>query len=67
MVAKMTSRLSKKACLVIASTHFHLNHHNCLKVVILKGQVKKIEKLGNNIASLKGVKLSRMNIIAAEA
>jgi CopG family nickel-responsive transcriptional regulator len=51
---------------VIASTHVHLDHHNCLEVIILKGQVKEIEKLGNNIASLKGVKLSRMNMMAAE-
>ena len=48
---------------VIASTHVHLDHHNCLEVIILKGKVKEIEKLGNNIASLKGVKLSRINIM----
>lgn len=52
---------------VAASTHVHLDHHNCLEVIILKGQVKEIEKLGNNIASLKGVKLSRMNTMVAEA
>jgi len=52
---------------VIASTHVHLDHHNCLEVIILKGKVKEIEKLGNNIASLKGVKLSRMNLMASEA
>jgi len=48
---------------VIASTHVHLDHNNCLEVIILKGKVKEIEKLGNNIASLKGVKLSRINIM----
>jgi len=52
---------------VIASTHVHLDHHNCLEVIILKGKVKEIEKLGNNIASLKGVKLSRMNMMAVDA
>ena len=48
---------------VIASTHIHLDHHNCLEVIILKGKVKDIEKLANNIAALKGVKLSRMNLM----
>jgi CopG family nickel-responsive transcriptional regulator len=48
---------------VIVSTHVHLDHHNCLEVIILKGKVKEIEKLGNNIASLKGIKLSRVNIM----
>ena len=49
---------------VIASTHIHLDHHNCLEVIILKGKVKEIEKLANNIAALKGVKLSRMNLMS---
>lgn len=50
---------------VIASTHVHLDHHNCLEVIILKGKVKDIEALANNIAALKGVKLSRVNLMAA--
>lgn len=48
---------------VIVSTHVHLDHHNCLEIIILKGKVGEIEKLGSNIASLKGVKLSRTNIM----
>jgi len=28
---------------VIASTHVHIDHHNCLEVIILKGKVKEIE------------------------
>ena len=52
---------------VIATTHVHLDHNNCLEVIILKGKVKEVEKLSNNIASLKGVKLSRINIMATGA
>ena len=48
---------------VIASTHIHLDHDNCLEVIILKGKVKEIERLANSITCLKGVKLSRMNIM----
>ncbi len=48
---------------VIASTHVHLDHDNCLEIIILKGKVREIEKLANNIAALKGVKLSRVNIM----
>ena len=49
---------------VLASTHVHLDHDNCLEVIILKGKVSQIEKLADNIACLKGVKLSRTNIMA---
>jgi CopG family nickel-responsive transcriptional regulator len=50
---------------VIASTHVHLSHDDCLEVIILKGKVKEIEKLGSNIAALKGVKLSKINLMAS--
>jgi len=48
---------------IIASTHVHLSHDDCLEVIILKGKVKEIEKLGCSIASLKGVKLSKINLM----
>ena len=48
---------------IIASTHVHLSHDDCLEVIILKGKVKEIEKLGSSIASLKGVKLSKINLM----
>jgi CopG family nickel-responsive transcriptional regulator len=48
---------------VIASIHIHLDHHNCLEVIILKGKVREIEKVANDMACLKGVKLSRVNIM----
>lgn len=48
---------------VIASTHIHLDHHNCLEVIILKGKVKEIQELADQMAALKGVKLSRVNLM----
>lgn len=51
---------------VIVSTHVHLDHHNCLEVIILKGKVKDIETLANQIGALKGVKLSQVNLMATD-
>lgn len=51
---------------VIAATHVHLDHHNCLEVIILKGKVKDIEDLANRMTSLKGVKLGRLNVMSVE-
>ncbi|RKY11226.1 MAG: nickel-responsive transcriptional regulator NikR [Planctomycetota bacterium] len=49
----------------ISSMHLHLDHHNCLEVILLRGKVGDITKLGDNIVSLKGVKLGRVNLITA--
>lgn len=47
---------------VIASIHVHLDHHNCLEVIIVKGRVKDIQELADKMASLKGVKLGRLTL-----
>jgi CopG family nickel-responsive transcriptional regulator len=49
---------------VIASIHVHLDEHNCLEAVILKGKVREIEKVADRLTSLKGVKLGHVNIIS---
>lgn len=48
----------------ISSIHIHLGHHDCLEVILLKGTVREISKLGDSIVSLKGVKLGKVNLIA---
>jgi CopG family nickel-responsive transcriptional regulator len=48
----------------IVTTHVHLDHHHCLETIILKGKVGELEKLASHIASIKGVKLSKINLIA---
>jgi len=45
---------------VLCSTHVHLDHHECLEVIILRGRPREVEKLSSEIGSLKGVKLSRL-------
>jgi CopG family nickel-responsive transcriptional regulator len=46
---------------VIASTHVHLDHHNCLEIIILKGKAGEIQKLADAMAAIKGVKISKVN------
>jgi CopG family transcriptional regulator, nickel-responsive regulator len=41
---------------VMAATHVHLDHRNCLEVVIMKGRSGAIRDLANRILSLRGVK-----------
>jgi CopG family transcriptional regulator, nickel-responsive regulator len=41
---------------VLAATHVHLDHHNCLEVVIMKGRSGTIQAIADAILSLQGVK-----------
>jgi len=48
----------------ISSLHVHLDRHDCLEVVVLRGRVREINRLGEQILSMKGVKLGRINLVA---
>jgi len=41
---------------ILSTTHVHIDHKNCLEVLILKGKVSNIVKLSDRIKSLKGIK-----------
>ncbi len=49
---------------IITSTHIHLDHHNCLEIIVLKGKVAEIQKLADQLGAVKGVKISKVNMIA---
>ena len=41
---------------ILTTTHVHIDHHNCLEILVLKGKTGNIQKLADNIKSLKGIK-----------
>jgi CopG family nickel-responsive transcriptional regulator len=51
---------------VISSLHIHLDEHNCLEVIVLRGCVGEIEKMAESLISMKGVTLGRLNVVATE-
>jgi len=42
--------------IIISTQHIHLDHNNCLEIVVVKGRPKDIEKLSNKIRATKCVK-----------
>ena len=49
---------------VISSLHVHLDEHDCLEVIVLRGRVGEINEVAESILSMKGVKLGRLNVVA---
>ncbi|HZX09411.1 MAG TPA: nickel-responsive transcriptional regulator NikR, partial [Acidobacteriota bacterium] len=41
---------------IISSTHIHLDSHNCLEVIILRGKSRVIENISNQLKSTRNVK-----------
>jgi CopG family nickel-responsive transcriptional regulator len=41
---------------IISSQHVHLDHKNCLEIIVVKGKAKQIRELLNRLKSIKGLK-----------
>jgi CopG family nickel-responsive transcriptional regulator len=66
LMEKLTSLQHCHILQTISSIHIHLNEHDCLEVIVLRGLVREINKVAENLISLKGVKLGRVNFVAVE-
>lgn len=45
---------------VLCATHIHLDHHNCLETIVIKGKPGEIERIALRIGGLKGVSFSKL-------
>lgn len=52
---------------VLSTLHVHLDHDNCLEVLIVKGKASQVQKIADSLISTKGVKHGRLTITSAGA
>jgi len=48
--------------LILSATHVHLDHHNCLEVLIIKGPAGKVRQVADRLLGVKGVKHGKLTI-----
>jgi CopG family nickel-responsive transcriptional regulator len=44
---------------IMSSLHVHLDHDNCLEVILVRGKAAAVQKLANSLIATKGVKHGR--------
>ncbi len=50
---------------VVSTTHIHLNHDDCLEVIIVRGKASRARSLADQLIALRGVKDGTLNMSAA--
>ena len=45
---------------IVSTTHIHLDRHNCLEVIIVRGPAKTLQNIADLLISTKGVKHGRL-------
>jgi CopG family nickel-responsive transcriptional regulator len=47
---------------IISTLHAHLDHHNCLEVLVVRGRADEIKKMADLLIAAKGVKHGKFTI-----
>jgi CopG family transcriptional regulator, nickel-responsive regulator len=52
---------------ILSTLHVHLDHDNCLEVLVVKGRAKQVKTIANALISTKGVKHGRLTLTSTGA
>ena len=52
---------------ILSTLHVHLDHHNCLEVLVVRGKAREVKAIADQLISTKGVKHGRLTITSTGA
>jgi CopG family transcriptional regulator, nickel-responsive regulator len=52
---------------ILSTMHVHLDHDNCLEVIVVKGKAKDVQHIADGLISTKGVKHGHLTITTTGA
>lgn len=47
---------------ILSVLHVHLDHHNCLEVLVVKGKGRDLQKLSDQIVAMRGIKHGKLTM-----
>lgn len=59
---KLTDIQHKHHNLILSAMHIHLDHDNCIEVIIMQGESQKLKSLADLLIAAKGVKHGKLNL-----
>ena len=60
LTEKLTEHQHQEHDAIISTMHVHLDHHNCLEVLAVKGKASNVKKIADQLLSTKGVKHGKL-------
>lgn len=67
LAQKVTNAQHDAHHLIITTLHVHLDHHNCLEVLVLKGPGAEVRGLAERLIATKGVMFGRLSLATTGA
>ena len=47
---------------IVSTTHVHMDHHNCLEVIIVRGKAGEVRRLSDSLRALRGVRNASLSM-----
>ena len=47
---------------IVSSLHIHIDQHNCLELVVLRGAGPDVRSVGEKLVSMRGIKYGKLNM-----
>src|SRR5665213_2240331 len=60
LTEKLTELQHRYHSAILSSLHVHLDHDNCLEVILVRGKASVVQKLANGLIAIKGVKHGKL-------
>lgn len=58
----LTSLQHEYHTMIISSMHIHIDEHNCLEVIVIKGKGNQVKSIADKLISTKGVKHGKLTM-----
>ena len=62
LASRLTQMQHDAYAQIVGSLHIHIDRHNCLELIVLKGKAKDLHALADKMISLKGVAYGALNM-----
>lgn len=65
LLQRMTDLQHDGDAQILCNTHVHIDHHNCLETIMIKGTPAQVEGISSKIGGLKGINFSKLTKTAS--
>ena len=60
LLQKMSDLQNDNITQILCNTHIHIDNHNCVETIMIKGTPTEVESIASKISGLKGINFSKL-------
>jgi len=66
LAEKLTGMQHEHHHAIVSTLHVHLDHDQCLEVLVLRGHASEVQQIADRLVATKGVRQGRLTLAAAD-